>query len=102
MKVVKRDVSKIAGQYTGSASNINISGGSGGTALADQWFYMDASTGVVHCRYNFAGDGEVSAMGNVTATNGAIWQIKQALEGITTTSTSAEIAEALMELHDIL
>lgn len=101
MRTVKRNISKTAEQYAGSSSNIEISGGSGG-ALADQWFYMDSSTGVVHCRYNFAGDGEISAMAPLADPNGILAQMKQTLADLTAASTTAEIAEALVALKEIL
>lgn len=103
MKVVKRDVSKTAGQYAGSASNINISGGSGGTALADKWFYMDASTGVVHCRYHFAGDGEVSAFADVSLGPSAMYaQMKDTLATIDSSSSLQDVISVLTELKEIL
>ena len=106
MKIVKYSRAKeeyiSSGSYTGSESSGSGSGssGSGSSSLVNDWFYIDTQ-GVVHCRYNFAGDGEVSAS-TVASSPNNIQQIKQTLSEITSSSTTAEIAEALIALRSIL
>lgn len=91
-------------------SNSTGSGGSGGggggtiidnTAinLLNDWFYM--SNGVLHCRYPFAGDSEISAYQTADSST-TLQTIKTALNGITASSTTAEIGSALESIKQVL
>jgi len=108
MKIVKYSRAKeeyiSSGSYTGSESSGSGSGssGSGSSSLVNDWFYIDTQ-GVVHCRYNFAGDGEVSAFADVSAGPSAMYaQMKETLATIDSSSSLQDVIEVLTELKEIL
>lgn len=96
MKVIKYSENK---PTSGSSSTIYYSGvGGGGSALPD-WFYYDGAN--VHCRYNFVGDLEVSAYAGNTSTD-KLQLVIDALADVTANSTTAEIAQILINVRDAL
>ncbi len=101
MKIVKFSQKKSSG--TSSSGGGSSSGGSsgGGSSATNDWFYIDTDS-IVHCKYDFAGDGEVSAYSDSSAGPSTLYQIKSKLGEINNQSTLGDVIAVLGEIRDLI
>lgn len=103
MKIVKFSQKKRSDGTSSSGSGSSSSGGSsgGGSAITNDWFYIDSDS-IVHCKYDFAGDGEVSAYSDSSAGPSTLYQIKSKLAEINNQSTLGDVIAVLGEVRDLI
>ena len=102
MNFAKYSVRKSTGKAV-TSTNATYYGGigyNGSDAVSNDWFYKDNDDNI-HCKYNLVGDKEVAAYGASTTTD-KITAIKNALAGITSSSTTSEIANVLVTIQGLL
>lgn len=101
MKIVKFSQKKSSG--TSSSGGGSSSGGSsgGGSSATNDWFYMDTDS-IVHCKYDFAGDGEVSAYSDSSTGPSTLYRIKSKLAEINNQSTLGDVIAVLGEVKDLI
>lgn len=104
MKIVKFSQKKSSDGTSSSGSGSSSggsSGGGGGYSPVNDWFYIDADS-IVHCRYDFAGDGEVSAFSDSSAGPTTLYQIKRKLADINNQSSLSDVITILGEIKDLI
>lgn len=103
MKIVKFSQKKSSSgtSSSGSSSGGGSSSGSGGSSITNDWFYIDSDS-IVHCKYDFAGDGEVSAYSDSSAGPSTLYQIKNKLGEINNQSTLGDVIAVLGEIRDLI
>lgn len=105
MKIVKFSQKKSSGTSSSSSgsssSGSGSSSGGGSSIVTNDWFYIDDNN-IVHCKYDFAGDGEVSAYSDSSAGPSTLYQIKSKLGEINNQSTLGDVITVLGEIKDLI
>lgn len=104
MKIAKYSKTKSESASSGSSSSSSgggISGGGAGSIVTNNWFYLDENN-IVHCRYDFAGDGEVSAYSDSSTGPSTLYRIKSKLAEINNQSTLGDVIAVLGEVKDLI